>query len=69
MHILKSCLVSEKDSLLSSSLWQPTTPTTASRVPHWHCYGAKGPKGRETSLPLAPIATHREGTLTALEKF
>lgn len=72
MNILKSPVVSFKDLLLSSSLWQrhpPPTPLHHSPPPHFPvcCYRADG--GSRDKLLLATITSYSEGTLTALEKF
>ena len=65
MTILKSPVVSLKDSLLNSSLWQPATPShTPNPLLALVLTGAP-----EKSLLLATITTRNEGTLAALEKF
>ena len=66
MNILKSPVVSLKDLLLSSCLWQPP-PRHSPPAPHPRCCSADG--GSRDKLLLATISTDSEGTLTASEKF
>lgn len=67
MNILKSPVVSLKDSLLSASLWQPAHPHHSPPTPPGYCYSTA--RGSRDKLLLATITTDSEGPPPALEKF